>query len=103
MNSLRERPEDELPEMCVAVLQPEDVLIGIKRGISGYYQMYDGMVKGQGARIAADRFNKALEVTPQQREAMICGSMRGWDCPAAKPASPLHAKARHYSEEKVRP
>ena len=92
-----------LPEMCVVVLQPGDVLIGIKRGQRGYYQMYDGMVKGEAANIVADRFNKALNVTPQQREAMFCGSMSGWDCPAAKPSCPLHVKARHYCEEKVRP
>jgi len=36
--------------MCVVVLQPGDVLIGIKRGQRGYYQMYDGMVKGEAAR-----------------------------------------------------
>jgi formylmethanofuran dehydrogenase subunit C len=91
--------EGELPEMCVAVLEPETVLIGIKRGQRGYFQMYDGMVKGESAKIVADRMNKALEVTPQQREAMLCGSMMGWDCPAAKPSSDLHAKAKSYCEE----
>lgn len=92
-----------LPEMCVAVLQPGDVLIGIKRGQRGYYQMYDGMVKGEAAKIVADRFNQALNVTPRQREAMFCGSMSGWDCPAAKPSCDLHAKAKPYCEEEARP
>jgi hypothetical protein len=94
---------DELPEMCVALLQPGDVLIGIKRGVSGYYQMYDGMVTGQGAKITADRFNKALNVNPQQREAMFWGSMSGWDCPAARPSCALHVKAKPYCEEEARP
>jgi hypothetical protein len=91
--------EAELPEMCVAVLQPDDVLIGIKRGVRGYFQMYDGAVKGEAARIVADRMNKALHSTPQQREAMLVGSMMGWDCPAANPASDIHVLAKHYGEE----
>ena len=99
MNS-REMPvEGELPEMCVAVLEPEIVLIGIKRGQRGYFQMYDGMVKGEAAKTVADRMNKALDVTPQQREAMFCGSMMGWDCPAARPSCDLHVKAKPYTEE----
>ena len=65
---------EELPEMCVAVLEPETVLIGIKRGQRGYFQMYDGMVKGEAAKLVADRMNKALLVTPQQREAMFCAA-----------------------------
>jgi hypothetical protein len=95
--------EGELPEMCVAILEPETVLIGIKRGQRGYFQMYDGMVKGEAAKLVADRMNKALLVTPQQREAMFCGSMMGWDCPAAKPSSDLHAKAMPYVEAKGNP
>jgi len=93
----------DLPEMCVAILQPENVLIGIKRGQRGYFQMYDGMVKGEAAKIVADRLNKALDVTPQQRDAMLTGSMMRWDCPAAKPSCNLHAKAKHYCEEEARP
>ena len=41
--------QTDLPEMCVAVLKPGDILIGIKRGESGYFQMYDGLVKGEEA------------------------------------------------------
>ena len=99
MNKRGKRFEEVLPEMCVALLQPEDVLIGIKRGQRGYFQMYDGMVKDDAARIVADRINHAMDVTPQQREAMFCGSMTGWDCPAARPACDLHVKAKPYTEE----
>jgi hypothetical protein len=90
---------DELPEMCVAVLQPEDKLIGIKRGERGYFQMYDGTVTGRAARLVADRMNDALQVTPQQREAMLTGSLFGWDCPGARPSSPLHSQAKPYMQE----
>lgn len=99
MNSRLRTSEDELPEMCVAVLEPETVLIGIKGGQRGYFQMYDGTVRGVSAKIVADRMNQALAVTPQQREAMLCGSMMGWDCPAARPACDLYAKAKAYCEE----
>ena len=96
----REMPvEGELPEMCVAVLEPGDVLIGIKRGQRGYFQMYDGMITGDAAKTVADRMNKALDVTPQHREAMFCGSMMGWDCPAARPSCDLHANAKPYGEK----
>ena len=99
MNS-REMPvEGELPEMFVAVLEPGDVLIGIKRGQRGYFQMYDGMITGDAAKTVADSMNKALDVTPQHREAMFCGSMMGWDCPAARPSCDLHANAKPYGEK----
>ena len=99
MNKRERRGEDDLTEMCVAILEPEDVLIGIKRGHRGYFQMYDGLVKGEAAKIVADRMNKALDVTPEEREAMFCGSMMGWDCPAARPSCDLHVKAKPYTEE----
>jgi hypothetical protein len=99
VNKRHHPSEAELPEMCVAVLNPDDVLIGIKRGVRGYFQMYDGMVKGEAAKTVADRMNKALQVTPQHREAMLVGSMMGWDCPAANPSSDIHAKAKPYGEE----
>ena len=89
----------ELPEMCVALLQPENVLIGIKRHQRGYFQMYDGTINGRAARFVADRMNRALGVTPAQREAMFIGSMMGWDCPAARPSCGLHARAASYAEE----
>jgi hypothetical protein len=94
---------DELPELCVAVLQPEDVLIGIRRDQRGYYQMYDGTITGKAARIVADRLNKALNVTPRQREAMLIGSMMGWDCHAAQPSCDIHATARDYCMGEITP
>jgi hypothetical protein len=92
---------EDLPEMCVAVLNPGEVLIGIKRGILGYFQMYDGMVQGEAAKIVADRMNQALSVTPQQREAMLVGSMMGWNCPGARACSDLHEKATAYLAEET--
>lgn len=101
MNAHSHLSSDELPEMCVAVLQPEAVLIGIRRDQRGYYQMYDGTIKGHAARLVADRINFALNVTPRQREAMLVGSMMGWHCPAAKPSSDFHADAKSYCDREA--
>ncbi len=103
MNPSESSAVSDLPEMCVAVLQPQDVLIGIRRGQRGYYQMYDGTITGASARQVADRMNRALEVTPRQREAMLIGSMMGWNCPGAHPSCDLHAEARNYGEEGAAP
>jgi hypothetical protein len=96
---MNQHNSEDLPEMCVAVLNPGEVLIGIKRGIAGYFQMYDGMIKGESAKIVADRMNSALHVTPQQRKAMLVGSMMGWDCPGSRACSDLHEKAAPYTTE----
>jgi hypothetical protein len=103
MNAHPSAFSDELPKMCAAVLQPEAVLIGIRRGQCGYYQMYDGEITGHAARVVADRINNAFNVTPRQREAMLVGSMMGWHCPAAKPSSDIHAKAKNYCDEEAMP
>ncbi len=89
--------------MCVALLQPDEELIGIRRGESGYYRMYDGTLKGRAARPIADKMNNALGVTPLQREAMYAGSMIGWHIPAAHPECPLHAGAKPYAASATLP
>jgi hypothetical protein len=51
-------------------------VIAVKRGESGYYPIY--------THLTADELNKG-KVTPPQREAMLIGSMFGWDVPGANP------------------
>lgn len=51
----------------------------INRGVAGYSPIY-GM-----SDTTAERLNKAAAVTVQQKEAMIAGSMFGWDVPGADP------------------
>lgn len=54
-------------------------VIGIKRGESGYYPIYTTK--------KADDLNRSLGVTKAQRDAMLAGSMFGWDTKGADPAT----------------
>jgi hypothetical protein len=70
---------DNLPEMCAARNPASKSPIIIKRGESGYFPAPENMdVKG---------FNRRLNVTGAQVEAMIAGSMFGWSVPGADPAN----------------
>lgn len=78
-----------LPERCFAVDNVDEQLIVIYRGQEGYYEAGDKgsdlYLFGEDAKKACDQMNAALNVTPAQREAMVWGSMFGWDIPAADP------------------
>jgi hypothetical protein len=66
----------KLPEQCAATNPATGSSVLIKRGEAGYYS-YPGLdVNG---------FNQRAGVTAPQVEAMICGSMFGWDVPGANP------------------
>ncbi len=72
----REEMIEKLPELCMSRLPSDGSPVLIRRGEDGYrpWHAYD-----------PDHFNQTLKVTPAQREAMIAGSMFGWDCPGANP------------------
>lgn len=83
------RLAEGLPEMCFSTIKSTGELICIKRGESGYYPSdWNTDDKEQNAELA-DYNNERLGVTPEQRLAMECGSMHGWDCPGADPANYL--------------
>lgn len=65
----------KLPPMCAARAPGTDEPILIKRGVQGYWPWHGDV----------DRFNARHGVDWMQVEAMLCGSMFGWDCPAADP------------------
>jgi hypothetical protein len=73
---------NKLPEFCYGVLPTTDEVILIKRGEKGYYPYLDGAVKGKDV---AKELNNRIGVTPAQAEAMMVGSMFGWDVPGADP------------------
>ena len=68
-----------LPSVSFARLPSTGETIIIKRGELGYYP-------SQSHR-APEELNADLEVTPAQAEAMLVGSMFGWDVPGADPAN----------------
>lgn len=70
---------EALPTMCFALLPGTKEVIGIKKGERGYYTTKDMTPEDVAT------FNKKLGVTPAQREAMLAGSLFGFDVPGANP------------------
>ena len=76
----------KLPELCFTVLpSDQNQLICIKRGVPGYFpvslrSIFDKRISAQQM---ADQLNEGI--APEVVEAMIAGSMFGWDVPAADP------------------
>ena len=67
------------PHLCAAHHPTTGKPIIITRGQSGYHEMKTNLPPELAVRL----FNDSLGVTPKQVEAMLAGSMFGWNCPAA--------------------
>ena len=77
----------DLPEVCFSILPSTGDVIIIKHGESGYYRCeYSTQDKAFNREFANDR-NANLGVSKAQVEAMLAGSMYGWDVPVADPKS----------------
>lgn len=76
-----------LPDLCFSTLPTTGELICIKKGESGYYCSDWSTDDPQKNAELADYNNERLGVTSEQRQAMECGSMHGWDCPGADPST----------------
>lgn len=78
-------PNPKLPDICWAVSQLSGDLICIKNGETGYYpSSWSTSSREQNQKIA-DQCNQQYGITPLQVEAMVNGSMFGWNIFAADP------------------
>lgn len=88
--SMAEKMAD-LPELCAAKLPSDNSPIMIKRGEDGYYP---------AARdLDVDAFNARLDISRAQVEAMLAGSMFGWECPGADPLNYALVKVSRRTED----
>ena len=77
-----------LPRMCLAVEPSSGDLICIKRGQSGYYASnWNRPGEREHNQRTADIMNERWGISVAQEQAMICGSLFGWDTLAADPRS----------------
>jgi hypothetical protein len=65
----------------------EEVIILIKNGVNGYFNYYEGDVRGHkdDMRKEVDRLNEEIGVSKSVAMAMKNGSMFGWHTPSANP------------------
>ncbi len=72
------RIAEGLPEVCASRNPSDGSPIILKRGESGFWPM-------TAEDVTPEDCNKALGITKSQEEAMLAGSMFGWDVPGADP------------------
>jgi hypothetical protein len=67
-----------LPAMCAALHPSTGAVILIEAGKMGYIP---------ADHVPIQAYNAERGITPGQQEAMLAGSMFGWDTPSANPAN----------------
>lgn len=92
--------EIRLPETCLSTLPSTGQLIVIKRGESGYYPSDWNTESAAENRKIADYHNGKRGITKAQEEAMLAGSMHGWDVPAAKPHVQEQIQKKRQEQER---
>ena len=75
----------ELPETCFSTLPGTGELIILKSGETGYYHSEWNTGDPVKNQEIADFHNRKSGITPAQVQAMVIGSLCGFDAPGAKP------------------
>ncbi len=92
---------NELPEFCHTTLLETGELVMIKKQEKGYYKTKYNTEDREKNQELADFFNSKHGITPAQKEAMVCGSMFGWQQPIADPQEYLD-KAELKTAERIK-
>ena len=77
--------QHELPDVCYSIEPSMERIIILKRNEHGYYPCEYSTDDTEYNGELAIELNQRMGVTRGQEEAMIIGSMFGWNAPAAKP------------------
>jgi len=77
--------DSHLPEICFTDATEDGRVVMLKRGRSGYFEIGDIMrMQIENGYTDIATINKSIGVTDEQRRAMECGSMFGWNVPGAQ-------------------
>ena len=79
-----------LPKQCYVFVQTSNKVGIVRRGEQGFYPTDIIGGKPSETKGLVEESNRKLGVTKAQAEAMKCGSMFGWDTPAADPKNYDH-------------
>lgn len=82
--TVKPHPENKLPEFCFAHNPSYHQVTTVKRGEKGYW-LFRQMETDDEARKSAKELNERMNVDKYQAEAMLNGSMFGWEVPGADP------------------
>lgn len=74
-----------LPELCFTTTPGTGSLVYIKQGVAGCFPAEGGTDDPVKNRQLADYFNRKRGISKAQEDAMMAGSMYGWDCIASDP------------------
>jgi hypothetical protein len=80
------RSGTKLPPVAFAAHPTTGATVMVRRGERGYFLL--------ATRLTADELNQVFGVTAAQSMAMLAGSMFGWDCRGADPATYAEVRAR---------
>lgn len=82
--------DSQLPAECLAYIPENEIghrIVVIRRGQGVIQSRYDhAALTEETARCLVRDVNRHLGVSPSQREALLAGSLYGWDSPAADPS-----------------